>query len=528
MADGGADLRAVTTRRIAWSTILANLAGALLVYLYLQFLSPGVLRTTHPTTEFLVSGAFMPAYFLSATLLVLRQLRRSADCWADELLAGGPLTGEGKRLALSLPLRLATGTGLAWMGAAALYGSLNALFGARAVDVARIVSGIVLGGLVTSALSYLLAERRFRPVLVLALGGEPSPRGGLGIRTRLLTAWLVGSLLPLVAVALLPFEHTSAGLVSIPVSIASLAVIGALAGFFVTGASAGSVSEPLLRVRRALDAVRQGDLSVEVPVDDNGEVGRLEAGVNRMVAGLRERRRLEELFGRHVGEAVAAQALAEEAVLGGHLRELSVLFVDLIGSTALAASRPPDEVVTVLNRLFGVVVDAVTEHGGWVNKFEGDGALCVFGVPTPVPDHAAAALSSARRLRAELERVGAQGQVLDAGIGVSSGVAVAGNVGALDRYEYTVIGDPVNEAARLSELAKDHPGRVLASKRAVDAAASAESAQWETTGEVQLRGRDRPTVLMAPAPGTVPAAMPEAVLAEVPQPPATAGTIDTV
>jgi len=527
MVDGGPDLRAVTTRRIAWSTILANLGGALLVYLFLQFLSPGVLRTTHPTSEFYVSGVMLPAYFLFATLLVLRHLRQSADCWADELLAGGPLTGDRRRLALGLPRRLAILTGAAWAGAAVLWGSLNALFGARAVDVARITAGILLGGVVTSALSYLLAERRFRPVIVVALGGVPADSGGIGIRTRLLTTWLVGSLLPLVALGVLPFEHTSAGLVSVPVSIASLAVIGALAGFFLTGATAQSVSDPLRSVRRALDAVGRGDLNAEVPVDDNGELGRLEAGVNQMVAGLRERRRLVELFGRHVGEAVAQQALAEETVLGGHQRELSVLFVDLIGSTALAASRPPDEVVTVLNRLFGAVVDAATAHGGWVNKFEGDGALCVFGAPEDMPGHAAAALGAARRLRATLEALGSGGETLDAGIGVASGVAVAGNVGAVDRYEYTVIGDPVNESSRLSELAKSSPGRVLASLTAVDAAGEPEAGHWAEAGESLLRGRRQPTVLMAPAggSGTGPAGV---AAVDAPQPPATAGTIDTV
>jgi adenylate cyclase len=87
---------------------------------------------------------------------------------------------------------------------------------------------------------------------------------------------------------------------------------------------------------------------------------------------------------------------------------------------------------------------------------------------------------------------------LDAAIGVSSGPAVAGHVGAESRFEYTVIGDPVNEAARLCELAKEVPGRVLASQVAVDAAGAAEAARWSEQGEALLRGRDRPTRLAAP------------------------------
>src|SRR5581483_2549946 len=86
-------------------------------------------------------------------------------------------------------------------------------------------------------------------------------------------------------------------------------------------------------------------------------------------------------------------------------------FVDVIGSTSLAARRDPREVVTTLNRFFGIVVEVVTLHGGWVNKFEGDAALCVFGAPSEHPDAAAAALAAGRelrrRLRAELEGVAA-------------------------------------------------------------------------------------------------------------------------
>src|SRR5207237_6672377 len=119
----------------------------------------------------------------------------------------------------------------------------------------------------------------------------------------------------------------------------------------------------------------------------------------------------------------------------------------------------------LLNRFFTGVVRVVADEGGWVNKFEGDAALCVFGAPADQPDHAARALRAARRLAAELERLG-----VDAGIGVSSGRVVAGNIGAEDRYEYTVIGDPVNEAARLSEAAKTRPSRLAASEESVSRA----------------------------------------------------------
>ena len=87
---------------------------------------------------------------------------------------------------------------------------------------------------------------------------------------------------------------------------------------------------------------------------------------------------------------------------------------------------------------------------------------------------------------------------MDFGIGISAGVAVAGNIGAENRFEYTVIGDPINEAARLSELAKERPERVLASESALSRATEAESAVWSVTDSAVLRGRDVPTGIAHP------------------------------
>jgi adenylate cyclase len=135
-------------------------------------------------------------------------------------------------------------------------------------------------------------------------------------------------------------------------------------------------------------------------------------------------------------------------------------------------------------------------HGGWVNKFEGDAALCVFGAPTSHPDAAGAALAAARLLRTRLDT---ELPEVPAAIGVSAGPVVAGNVGAAERYEYTVIGDPVNEAARLTELAKRAPGRLLASDVALERAQPRERDRWQPGESVQLRGRDRATVVATPA-----------------------------
>jgi adenylate cyclase len=215
-----------------------------------------------------------------------------------------------------------------------------------------------------------------------------------------------------------------------------------------------------------------------------------------MAAGLEERERLRDLFGRHVGEDVVRSAMdgdGEGPSLGGEVRDVAVIFADLVGSTALAAERPPREVVRILNDFFKLVVEVTARHGGWVNKFEGDAALVVFGAPTDHADAPAAALRAARELHERMD-----GMPLRAGIGVSFGPAVAGNVGAEERFEYTVIGDTVNEAARLCELAKRREDCVLASMTAVESAEQRERHRWLDCDEVVLRGRSQPTRIAAP------------------------------
>jgi adenylate cyclase len=203
------------------------------------------------------------------------------------------------------------------------------------------------------------------------------------------------------------------------------------------------------------------------------------------------------LFGRHVGRDVAAAAEEQELELGGEERDVAVLFVDIIASTQMVGSKPPIEVVELLNKFFTVIVDEVDRQRGLLNKFEGDATLAIFGAPVRLERPAGNALAAARsidtRLREEVPEC-------PAGIGIAAGKVVAGNVGAHERYEYTVIGEPVNEAARLSEMAKETDGRVLASSAAVKAAGDGERGCWQFGDDVVLRGREEATRLATPRP----------------------------
>jgi adenylate cyclase len=165
------------------------------------------------------------------------------------------------------------------------------------------------------------------------------------------------------------------------------------------------------------------------------------------------------------------------------------LFVDITGSTQLTRRLEPTEFVAILNRFFARVVDAVEANGGLLNKFEGDAALCVFGAPVPLDDPATAALRAARTIR---DQVHADGEV-EIGIGIASGPVIAGQIGTASRLEYTVIGDAVNEAARLTELAKRVDGHLLASGQTVDSSDPVERRHWTKGPVFRLRGRDAPT-----------------------------------
>jgi adenylate cyclase len=308
------------------------------------------------------------------------------------------------------------------------------------------------------------------------------------VRARLLLGWGLTSGVPLIGVLLLfldPTDPDGPATAAVVILVAVALLVGGLA----TVLTARSVGEPLRELRVAVEQVGGGDYDARVPVDDAGEIGLLQQGVNAMAAGLAERERLRDLFGRHVGTTVAQRALTEGVSLDGELRTAAALFVDIAGSTSLVLRTGPEEMVGLLNRFFEVVVQAVEREGGLVNKFEGDAALCVFGAPAEVEDPAGAALRAARRI---VDDVRAAGEV-DVGVGVSCGRVWAGQVGAASRLEYTVIGDPVNEAARLTELAKDHPCRAVASEATVRAAAPDEREHWVHDGEVVLRGRDEPT-----------------------------------
>jgi adenylate cyclase len=486
--------------RMMIGSFAANFAGACFIFLYLEFVAPLPPRWR---TETLVDAALAIALLIVTAFIQHELIRRRFSQATGWMAEDRPPTAAEQQATLALPWRSTEFSILSWSGGAVAFAGWAWILHSSALFTLQVLVTIALGGLVSIALAYFLIERAAAPLIPPTLQSESPPRqGGLGIRSRLILAWALGSAIPLLGLALLPLDAKASATTGSPTPSISGAVIavslaGVVVGLIITFAVARSVADPLDHVRQGLRRVEQGDLAVVVNVEDGGEIGLLQSGFNRMVHGLRERAQLQDLFGRHVGVEVAQRALAAGSGLGGEQHSVSALFVDLVGSTALAEVLPPGEVVATLNAFFDTVVHVVNEEGGWVNKFEGDGALCVFGAPGFQPDHSARALRAARRLDRSIRELASAHHGLAAGIGVSSGVVVAGNIGTEQRYEYTVVGRAVNEASRLTEIAKGRPGRVLATGTAV-AQAGPETARWSALGTVAIRGSSQPLAIYEP------------------------------
>ncbi|MCH9729262.1 MAG: HAMP domain-containing protein [Actinomycetia bacterium] len=439
----------------------------------------------------------VPAYIVISMAAGSIWVKRTLVAAVDWSVAGRPPTSADQRNTFRAPWDLARIHILLWGFGAAILGTLYGLSDPNFIP--KILFSIVLIGVVATTNAYLITELVIRPAAAQAIAaGHPPGWLATGVMGRIMTVWILGSGVPVFGIVLssavslrlqLETRHQFA------IGQLILASVVLVFGFTLMWIVAWITATPVRVVRTALQRVEQGDLDTNLVVFDGTEVGELQHGFNSMVEGLRERERVRDLFGRHVGRMVAANAEQHRIELGGQERHVAVLFVDLEGSTKLAATHPPMEVVELLNRFFAVIVDEVYRQHGSVNKFIGDAILAVFGAPTPLKrcegNALAAARAISRRLREEVPEC-------TAGLGVAAGTVVAGNIGARERFEYTVIGDPVNEAARLSDLAKQTPGLLLASETTVNAASDLQRRHWQLGDEVVLRGRPTTTRLAAP------------------------------
>jgi class 3 adenylate cyclase len=456
-----------------------NLVGALVTFSYFSFID----REEVPTGTAANAAFFVVAFVVIAGLGTLLAAR-----WRPSTLAGAGATAdaETRRRALAMPFILAGISAMGWFLSGLAWGLLwPALTGeltmARALRL--IIGTTLVGGTITTAFIFFAVERAWRRRLPLLFPrGDLSAVAGvprLRVRPRLVAVFLLVGFLPMLLVGRFAYRRAvaiaAAGPGGAPDLLGHMAVvivfligIGAVTAVGLAAFVSRSVAEPLRDVEAAMARVGGGDLETRCPVVSNDEIGAVAEGFNRMVAGLRERERIRETFGKYVSPEVRDEILAGRASLDGQVREVTILFSDLRDFTPWVESHPPDEVVRDLNAYFTLMEGAIRAHGGLVVQFIGDEIEAVFGAPVPEPRHADRALAAAFAMRQRLalwnDARRAQGSVeLQHGIGVHTGEVLAASIGSPDRLSYALVGDPVNLASRLQSLTKEVGGDLLVS-----------------------------------------------------------------
>jgi adenylate cyclase len=361
---------------------------------------------------------------------------------------------------------------------------------------------LAAGAMVAVAYSAILhifaSELAVRPVLEDVC--EELPAGfstegyGVPLRWKLLGALPLINVITGVIVSGLSSDGT-AQLSELGVDVLVAVLVAFTVSFELTVLLTRSITQPVGDLLDATDRVRSGDLSVRVPVVSGDEMGALARSFNAMMTGLQERERLHDAFGSYVAPDVAERVLEEGELLEGEEVEVTVLFVDIREFTAYAERSSARETVAYLNDFFGLAVPILTAGGGHANKFVGDGILGVFGAPERWSDHADRAVRAACELaRATSERYG---ESLSIGIGLNSGPVSAGTVGGGGRLEFTVIGDPVNVAARVERATRETGDTVLLTE-ATRCLLTDASIDVEERGELPLKGKSQPVSLYAP------------------------------
>ena len=361
-----------------------------------------------------------------------------------------------------------------WVGLMSVaVGAIARATGWRLVEYG--VLGATVGVAVVLPAVHSLAEAGSRPVR-LSIAGDTGI-GDLLPRSRpTFAAWSSASMLAIVFVftvygAMLTAAFDGAREQPLLFLAIGCALTVGLGLPLTVGTALSASLRPIRDLAEGTERVAAGEYGQRVPVVQDDDFGALAASFNRMQAGLVERQRLQAAFGTYVDPALAARLLEQgDDVFIGERREVTVMFVDIRDFTPFAEANTAEDTVARLNALFEIVVPAVVDAGGHVNKFLGDGALAVFGAPNDLADHAEAAVAAAVLIhRLVAERFGG---ALLIGIGINTGLVVAGTIGGGGKLEFTLIGDTVNVAARVEQLTKTTGDPILLTDYCVGALVS--------------------------------------------------------
>ncbi len=266
---------------------------------------------------------------------------------------------------------------------------------------------------------------------------------------------------------------------------------------------ARSISRPVLRLVEASSRIEGGEFELDMRSETQDELGLLTESFVHMGRGLAERERVKETFGKFVNKQIAEQALKGELALGGARKTATIFFADIRSFTAISERLSPEAVVEFLNDYMTRMVACIDKTGGVVDKFIGDAIMGVWGAPASAGsprEDALAALRAMLMMRAALvdfnrDRGGEDRPLIHNGCGMNTGPCIAGQIGSLERMEYTVIGDAVNLASRIEALNKPLGTDILISEYTYELIKDEVVA--EAMPAIRVKGKTEPLTIYA-------------------------------
>lgn len=339
-------------------------------------------------------------------------------------------------------------------------------------------------GMVSAGLSFFLLENHLRAKWIphfFPFGRLTAVAGAvrIPIMRRIRALWGAGTLNPMIILVgtlfftwievrahPVPVEELSTSIFHFTLMLCTLFVIIALSlNFLVEKSIRGPVKEML----HALKAVGSGDFTRRIEVVSNDEIGILGDAGNEMIAGLAERERIRESFGRYVTPEIRDRILANLIPSEGERTTATVLFSDLRNFTPYVEENTPEEVIKSMRSYFTAMQQAISSRQGLVLQYVGDGIEASFGAPLPCEAHAEEAVIAALEMRKALEELNRTRkerghQAFRHGIGIHTGPVLAGNTGSRNHLSYALIGETVNVAARIQDLTKQFQCDILISE----------------------------------------------------------------
>jgi len=387
-----------------------------------------------------------------------------------------------KKNVYSLPWREFTADLICWVLAGVLIAILYLVyFRAPGQTAAKILLGCLSFGLFGGMLSYLATEKTIIDLLQTSGFKEaaPIPKRILSVSSKMLFFVVTVMLFMVLVILLMVYmdidfllTHMDRMGSGIFWGVFKEILFAFTVLLFLSLIILGKFSQNLKRIMaiqvEAMEHISQGEYDTQVPVVSNDEFGLIAAKTNEMIKGLRERDICQLSFGKYVTPEVSEKILKGEIAPEGELSEVTILFCDLRGYTPFVERNDPKDVVRFLNAYFSEMERAVRQYNGIVLQYIGDEIEAVFGAPVIEPNHHEMAVRAALDMRRRLEGLNMERKKMGDdpirhGIGIHTGMALAGSVGSPERLVYAMVGDAVNLASRIQSLNKQFGTDILIS-----------------------------------------------------------------